>query len=203
MNRGGCKDKSSSEVSFMSMYTREIKRGDIFYADLNPARGSEQGGRRPVLIIQNNKGNQHSSTVIVAPITTRLKKLDLPTHVSISAGIGLPANSMVLLEQIRAIDKSRLDRYVTCLDSYLMTKVDDALDISVGRELAEHDEQPDSMTLCLCPICAAQFFNSSEHIIRRINPLNTVKESCTYCQVRSGYDYIITHARKKIGSDRA
>lgn len=118
----------------MSMYTREIKRGDIFYADLNPARGSEQGGRRPVLILQNNKGNQHSSTVIVAPVTTRLKKQDLPTHVSISSDTGLPANSMVLLE---AIDKSRLDRYVTRLDSYLMTEVDNALDISVGRESTE------------------------------------------------------------------
>lgn len=187
----------------MTAPKRPIHRGEIYYADLEPARGSEQGGRRPVLILQNNTGNQYSSTVIVAPVTTRIKKQRMPTHVSISSDSGLPSNSMVLLEQIRAIDKSRLDQYVTRLGARLMAEVDAALDISVGRQPPEQEEEPDSMTLCLCPACAAQFFNSPEHIIRRVNPLNTVKESCTYCQVRYGYDYTIRHTRKKIGSDRA
>lgn len=109
-----------------------VKRGDIFYADLSPVVGSEQGGMRPVLIIQNNVGNKYSPTVIVAAITTRIEKGKMPTHVEVSANQGLGKNSVILLEQIRTIDKQRLKDQVTQLDAETMNAVDEALSISVG-----------------------------------------------------------------------
>lgn len=95
-----------------------ILRGQMYYANLDPVIGSEQGGNRPVLIIQNNVGNRHSPTVIVAPITSQLKKRRLPTHIGIPPYFGLPEQSMALLEQIRTIDKSRLR---TISDAWTMT----------------------------------------------------------------------------------
>lgn len=110
-----------------------IKRGDIFYADLNPVVGSEQGGTRPVLVIQNDIGNQYSPTTIVAAITSQLDKAKLPTHVELAKDIcGLEKNSVALLEQIRTIDKRRLQDKVSTLDEPLMRKVDEALIISLG-----------------------------------------------------------------------
>ena len=103
-----------------------IQRGEIYHADLNPIFGSEQGGYRPVLIIQNNRGNQHSPTVIIAAITSR-PKTKLPTHVPINGIRGLEKESFVLLEQIRTLDKGRLDDYVGRLNWEQMMKVDKAL----------------------------------------------------------------------------
>lgn len=108
-------------------------RGDIFYADLSPVIGSEQGGFRPVLIIQNDIGNKYSPTTIVSAITSQIDKARLPTHVEIPAHLsGLEKNSVILLEQIRTIDKRRLKRHVSKLDEEIMAKVDEALAISVG-----------------------------------------------------------------------
>ena len=109
----------------------EIKRSEIYYADLNPVKGSEQGGVRPVLIIQNDKGNKHSPTTIVAAITSKLDKHRLPTHVGVKMD-GLPLNSLVLLEQICTMDKSRILEYVGILDEETMVRVDAALIISIG-----------------------------------------------------------------------
>lgn len=109
----------------------QVHRGDIFYADLSPVVGSEQGGIRPVLVIQNEMGNRHSPTVICAAITSRMNKAKLPTHVEIDARrYGIVKNSVVLLEQIRTIDKQRLKENVTHLDNEIMKKVDDALRVS-------------------------------------------------------------------------
>jgi mRNA interferase MazF len=111
----------------------DIKRGYIFYADLSPVVGSEQGGVRPVLIIQNNVGNKFSPTVIVAAITAKIDKAKLPTHVEISASeYDLERNSVILLEQIRTIDKQRLQHKITELDDKAMGSVDEALKISLG-----------------------------------------------------------------------
>lgn len=183
---------------------REIQRGDIFFADLSPVKGSEQGGARPVLVIQNDIGNKFSTTVIVAPITSQIKKRDLPTHVQLPVSAGLPENSMVLLEQVRTIDKCRVEQYIMSIDESSMAQVNKALEISLGlkSQQKERREKPDELVLCLCPTCASQFFNSPDHIIRRVDPLSNVKEDCTYCQVRKGYDYRIIRARKKLGSDR-
>ena len=109
-----------------------IKRGDIYYADLRPVVGSEQGGVRPVLIIQNDAGNRHSPTVICAAITSRMNKAKLPTHVELSAAeCDISKDSVILLEQIRTIDKQRLKEKVCRLDSQTLKRVDRALKISL------------------------------------------------------------------------
>lgn len=112
-----------------------VKRGEIYYADLSPVVGSEQGGIRPVLIVQNDVGNRHSPTVIAAAITSRLDKAKLPTHISLDASsCGLQRDSIVLLEQIRTIDKKRLKDKMGSLDHNAMDQVDNALSISFGLQ---------------------------------------------------------------------
>lgn len=113
-----------------------VKRGDIFYADLSPVIGSEQGGVRPVLIIQNDVGNKYSPTVIVAAITSQINKAKLPTHIEIPGEeYGLSKNSVVLLEQIRTIDKRRLKEKTGHADERLCGKISDALKISLGLDI--------------------------------------------------------------------
>ena len=113
-----------------------IKRGDIYYADLSPVVGSEQGGIRPVLIVQNDVGNRYSPTVIAAAITSRMGKTKLPTHIDIYADrVGLAKDSVVLLEQVRTIDKKRLGEKMGHLDAETMNAVDDAISISLGLNI--------------------------------------------------------------------
>lgn len=107
-----------------------MNRGEIYYADLSPVVGSEQGGYRPVLILQNNKGNRYSTTVIVAPISSRLTKNDLPTHVMIETSF-LEKKSVILLEQIRTIDKKRIDEKLGNLTCTVMDKVNQAIKTSL------------------------------------------------------------------------
>ena len=110
-----------------------IRRGDIYYADLSPVVGSEQGGTRPVLIVQNDVGNRHSPTVIAAAITSQKDKARLPTHIQVNTeGSGLTRDSVVLLEQIRTIDKKRLREHMGRLDDSAMVRIDHALQISFG-----------------------------------------------------------------------
>lgn len=110
-----------------------VHRGDIYYADLSPVVGSEQGGVRPVLIVQNDVGNRFSPTVIAAAITSQKDKARLPTHIQLHAtGSGLSRDSIVLLEQIRTLDKRRLKEHMGRLDEQSMTRVDEALQISFG-----------------------------------------------------------------------
>ena len=110
-----------------------VKRGDIFYADLSPVVGSEQGGTRPVLIVQNDTGNKHSPTVIAAAITSQTGKARLPTHINITGGsVGLSKDSVILLEQIRTIDKRRLREHMGRLDDSHMALVNDAIAVSFG-----------------------------------------------------------------------
>lgn len=110
-----------------------VKRGDVFYADLSPVIGSEQGGVRPVLVVQNDIGNKYSPTIIVAAITSQINKAKLPTHVEITAPeYGLPKDSVVLLEQIRTIDKKRLREKIGRFNDEMMRSVDDSLKISIG-----------------------------------------------------------------------
>ena len=114
-----------------------VKRGDIYYADLSPVVGSEQGGIRPVLIIQNDIGNKYSPTVIAAAITSHIDKAKLPTHIEIAArDYGLPKDSVILLEQVRTLDRKRLKEKIGHLDEALMAKVNAALYISFGLESA-------------------------------------------------------------------
>ena len=110
-----------------------VRRGDIFYADLSPVVGSEQGGTRPVLIVQNDTGNRHSPTVIAAAITSQLGKARLPTHITVTGEqTGLTKDSVVLLEQVRTLDKRRLREHMGRLSEEQMAKVDQALEVSFG-----------------------------------------------------------------------
>ena len=112
-----------------------VRRGDIYYADLSPVVGSEQGGMRPVLIVQNDTGNKHSPTVIAAAITSQTGKARLPTHIELEAkSYGLTRDSVVLLEQIRTIDKRRLKEHMGQLDRGLMNRVNNAIAVSFGLE---------------------------------------------------------------------
>jgi len=172
---------------------RAILRGDLYYADLSPVTGSEQGGVRPVIILQNDTGNKHSPTVIVAAVTSK-KKVTMPTHISLAATEELQMDSVVLLEQIRTIDKRRLKGYIGALDEAVMAKVNHALAVSVG--LQRMDEP---LILCLCSVCAQQFYDSPGHVIRRVNPGQKHKELCTYCNVRTGFDFEV---RERIGLKR-
>lgn len=110
-----------------------IKKGDLYFADLSPVMGSEQGGIRPVLVVQNDVGNKYSPTIIVAAITSRRNKADLPTHVELAADEnGLSKNSVVLLEQLRTIDKKRLKERIGTIDRTRLPEVNEALSVSLG-----------------------------------------------------------------------
>ena len=112
---------------------QNVKRGDIYYADLSPVVGSEQGGMRPVLIIQNDVGNKYSPTVIAAAITSRMGKTKLPTHIDVyAARAGLSRDSVVLLEQLRTLDKRRLKEKMGHLDEQIMGEIDNAIAVSLG-----------------------------------------------------------------------
>lgn len=115
----------------------QIKRGEIYFADLSPVTGSEQGGNRPVVIIQNDVGNKFSPTVIIAAITSKINKAKLPTHVELSAKeYGLLMDSVILVEQVRTIDKKRLQDKIGQLSDELMLKVNEAIEISFGLKQA-------------------------------------------------------------------
>lgn len=136
-----------------------IRRGDIFYADLSPVIGSEQGGLRPVLIVQNDVGNKYSPTVIAAAITSKMSKAKLPTHIDVFAdSVGLLKDSVVLLEQIRTIDKSRLKEKMGHLDTDTMLRVNNAITVSFGL-VPQVDESIPATTIIDQP--ATRLGNSS------------------------------------------
>ena len=143
------------------MIKRKIKRGDIYYANMDPVLGSEQGGYRPVLIVQNNRGNLYSPTVIVAAITSRLKH-KMSTHVMLGKTGGLEKNSVVLLEQIRTLDKRRLRDYVGTVDRFQMQKIDRALRISLQiKRICK------PLEMCLCSECMKPFIVRGKFCIRK------------------------------------
>ncbi len=109
-----------------------IKRGELYYADLSPVVGSEQGGVRPVLIIQNDIGNRYSPTIIACAVTSQLSKSKLPTHIELDTTCGLPKNSVILAEQLRTLDKTRLKEKIGILDKKAMERVNNALLVSLG-----------------------------------------------------------------------
>ena len=128
------------------MAGKRIRRGDIYYADLRPVVGSEQGGIRPVVILQNNTGNQFSPTTIAAAITSRDGKHQLPTHIRIGGQFyGLHQDSMILLEQVRTLDRRRQRDYIGCLDKETMQAVDRGLTVSLGmKHLQKEEKKADS-----------------------------------------------------------
>ena len=147
------------------MEDRNVRRGDIYHADLDPVFGSEQGGYRPVLVIQNNIGNKYSPTVIVAAITSK-EKMKLPTHIAVPEMEGLEKDSVVLLEQLRTLDKRRLENYVCTLDRTEMEKINKAIRRSTG--IPKIIEKP--LVVSLCRVCAGNFYEVPGRYIRRMNP---------------------------------
>jgi mRNA interferase MazF len=117
----------------------EVRRGEIYYADLSPTVGSEQSGIRPVLILQNDRGNKYSPTTVVAAITGKQKKKNLPTHIPLPGLKGLPIPSIILCEQIRTIDKCRIVRYIVTMDEIFMMKVNRAITVSMGLKNEESE----------------------------------------------------------------
>ena len=163
-------------------------RGDLYYADLGRGIGSEQQGRRPVVIIQNNVGNKHSPTAIVASITSKIGvKAKLPTHYYIGAESGLELPSVVLLEQLRTIDKQRLEGYIGRLNAAHISGLNHALAISIDLV----DMLPNVLIMCLCPTCARNFTDTGNYILQRIKTNQTEKDTCTYCNHRAGYDFAV------------
>ena len=161
-------------------------RGDLYYADLGRGIGSEQQGNRPVVIIQNNVGNKHSPTVIVAAISSKVGvKAKLPTHYYMEAVSGLECPSLVLLEQIRTIDKRRLSNYIGRLDDRHIRGINHALAVSVGLI----EEVPENLIMCLCPACANNFYGTGSYYLKRVNPAQQERDICTYCGQRPGFDY--------------
>lgn len=176
-----------------------ICRGDIYYARLSPVEGSEQGGVRPVLVIQNNKGNKYCPTVIVAPITGKGKKYYLPTHVKLSRKTELPQRSMVLLEQIRTLDKQRLREYVGHVQEAEMEKINQGIRASLAIPEEQKKAEPEGKKLCLCPNCANQFYSSPDHVIRRAGGKQDENGICEYCEFEPGLDFIVINRRKRLG----
>lgn len=180
-------------------------RGEIYYANLENGVGSEQMGYRPVLIIQNDTGNKYSPTVIVAAVSSMKKKDYLPTHITLPKEIGIEENSIVMLEQLRTLDKRRLEEFVCRVDSDTMNLIDHALMISVGvKREKEKDRVPHTnheemgvsadrseMMLCLCGVCVRQFIYSPEYSVKKLPQNAKETEWCNYCQVRKGRDYRI------------
>ncbi len=146
---------------------RTYQRGEMYYAESGAWRWLRTGGSPPGCIIQNNVGNKHSPTVIVAAITTKTAgKRKLPTHYEIGGRHGLKAPSLVLLEQIRTIDKHRLEKKIGKLSPKQIKEMDHALAVSVGLT----DPKPKTMTLCLCPTCAENFFSTGAYYLKRVDP---------------------------------
>ncbi len=176
---------------------KTYQRGEMYYANLTGGIGSEQGGRRPVLIIQNNVGNKHSPTVIVAALTDETNnKAKLPTHYRLPAENGLKMSSIVLLEQLRTIDKRRLEDYIGILPEKDIKGINHALAISIGLI----DAVPNKLTLCLCRTCADNFYGTGAFVLKRVNPAQVEKDTCTYCNQRKGYDYQVFPKNRQEGN---
>ncbi len=168
--------------------SRTYLRGDMYYADLGRGIGSEQEGYRPVVIIQNNKGNKHSPTVIVAAISSKVGvKPKLPTHYFINAEDGLELSSIVLMEQIRTLDKRRLAKYIGRLSNKHIRGLNHALAVSIGLT----KPIPGKLTLCLCGACADAFRGTGAFALRKITPGQAEKEVCAYCKQEAGEWYAV------------
>ena len=167
---------------------RTYLRGDLYYADLGKGIGSEQEGRRPVVIIQNNIGNKHSPTVIIAAISSKVGvKAKLPTHYYIGPENGLELPSVVLLEQLRTIDKRRLEDYIGRLTVPQTDGLNHALAISIDLVKKNHD----ALIMSLCPVCEQHFRDTGSYHVYHLDPMQVEKDTCTYCNKRMGFDCVL------------
>ena len=176
----------------------KIKWGEIYTCDLGKMKGSVQCGARPVLVVQTNKLNGSSPTVVVAVITSVRKREDIASHIPLETDCGLNEPSMVMLEQIRTIDKAEeLISYIGRIeDGETIAKIKDGLRYQF-QLMRKRKPIRTGYILSLCPKCRAEFFNVPENILRRVDPLQVEKEPCDKCQAGYGYDYLITKRTKR------
>lgn len=167
----------------------KVKRGELYYYDFGKKEGSIQSGKRPVLVVQCNEGNEASMTTVIASLTTVVKKCYMPTHIYLGDNYGLKEPSMVLLEQIQTVNQSELLSYIGCIDSeYVMKKVNNGLKSALG--LWSNKPYRKNDVRCLCPKCLEDYKSNPDYIIRRLDSFAKAKEKCDKCQ-SLGYEYIV------------
>lgn len=174
----------SSNTAIHASERVRVRRGEIYSAQLDPAIGHEQRGMRPVLVIQNDTGNQNSGTTIVAAITSRGKP-HIPTHVLLYGATGVSDGSCVMLEQIRTLDVSRIRQRLGRVSAAQMRSIDMALAVSLGIK-GIHDN---FMVLALCPACRKAFQDMNDYLVVRADFEQRHREPCTLCNIRTGYDF--------------
>lgn len=176
------------------MKERNIKRFDIYLYDFGKNEGSIQSGLRPVLVIQDDRLNENSPTTIVAAITTATKKLYLPSHVFIGQEYGLEKPSMVMMEQIRVINQTKLIRFIGHVsDDYTQRLLSNAAKKALG--FWNYEPKNKLSIRCLCPKCLDAYKQTGEYLVRRLDPFQKAKDSCEKCN-GSGWDYVISSRRK-------
>ena len=165
---------------------QQIMRGDIYFANLNPVVGSEQGDTRPVLVVQNDVGNKHSPTIVIIPITGNLSKNPLPTHVLLNRLCGLDHESLALAEQIRTIDRSRIGNYIGHIPESAFVEVDRALSICVGL-CDKPPKKPTPLVLSLCHRCENDFRDAGYLLVKK--GWQEIMEPCDFCGRAKGLNF--------------
>lgn len=180
-----------------TLKTRKIYWGDIYYCDLGKMKGSVQCDKRPVIVVQTNKLNVSSPTVTVAVITSVVKKKEMSTHIEIGEECGLKEASMIMLEQLRTVDKSaELCEYIgSVTDRGKITEIQKGLKFAFGIPMKPKEKRT-GIVYSLCPHCREEYMSITENIIKRVDPFQAEKELCDKCQVGFGYDYLIMKRRK-------
>ena len=176
------------------MYNPKIRRGDIYYANLDPVVGSEQKGERPVLIVQNDIGNKHSPTTIITPLTHILRKKPLPTHVLIKKDYGLDSDSLVLTEQIRTIDRMRFLDYIGHINDEKILDINNALAVCVGLD-KQTSSKNKMLELNLCPRCKSNFEKNGHLYIQKGFQEDEI--DCDLCEDGKGFPFVIFKLKKK------
>lgn len=169
---------------------RKIRWGDIYYCDLGAGKGSVQSKMRPVMVLQNNIGNENGPTTVVAAISSVMKKMYLPTHIQLGSDCGLRDNSIVMLEQIRTVDTADLMDYVgTVSDTSTIDAIKRGIAIEMG--VIECPKPSQKLILSLCPRCRSSYLSIPGNRIRRVDHYQSSKEPCDMCQRAFGFDYYI------------
>mgnify|MGYP002680615790 FL=1 len=182
----------SEDLHMKEKEFKNVRWGDIYYCDLGVTNGSVQSGMRPVLVVQTNRLNESSPTVVVAAITAVKKKTAMNTHIELNTDCGLKEPSMVMLEQLRTVDKAtELDNFVGRItDADKISEIKRGLKFAVGIPVKPKTERK-GIVLSLCPRCRSEFQSIPENIVKRLDPFQADKEVCDKCQVGYGYDYMI------------
>lgn len=179
---------------------RRFRRGEIYYCDFGECAGSVQGGVRPVVILQRERFNNKSPTVIVAAITTVIKKTYLKTHIYLGASYGLSRNSMVLLEQIKVVNKSQIKNFIGYIDNgKILSQINDALKDEF--DIRYYTPERTGIIRTLCGKCLGYQMKKKSQIVKRIDPLSKEKCRCSVCHKETGYDYFIFDKRSSIGKE--